>query len=126
MLEQKIAKIDCDTDTFLRELRLNVLVHRELCSKTDCVVAIDSKRRRPEEYLVRFRVWNYCIRLQEIARPFANQFSEESPVPFVWWPAPLCRTVPIHEAVVEHVGALAAVVLKKLRERTTKPQVVAE
>jgi len=56
MLEQKVAKVDCDTDTFPRELRLDVLVHRELSSKTDGVVAIDSERRWPDEYLVCFRV----------------------------------------------------------------------
>ncbi len=126
MLEQKVAKVNCEARTFLRELRLDVLIQRELCSKTDGVVAIDSEGRRPEEYLVCFGAWNYCTRLPQTARAFTDQFSKESPVPFVWRSAPLRRTVSVNEAVIEHIRSLTSVVLKESCKRTAEPQIVTE
>ena len=119
MLEQKVAKVDCETHTLFREPRLDVLVYRELGSKTHRVVAIDSEGRWPEKDLVCLSVRNYCIRLLKTSRAFANQFSEESPVPFVRCSSPLRWTVSVDEAVVEYIRTLAAVVLKELRERST-------
>src|SRR2546423_679598 len=122
MLEQQVAEIDCKTHTFLGELRLDVLVHRELCPKTDCVIPIDSEGGRPKKDLVCLSVGDSRTRLPETAGAYSNQFSEQSPVPLVRWSTPLRRTVSIDEAVVEHIRTLTSVMFKEPRERTAKPQ----
>src|ERR1700683_132142 len=121
MLEQQIAEIDCETHTFLLKLRLDVLVHRELCSKTHRVIVKNSKCRRAEENLVCLRVEDGNALFMKPARALANQFSEQSPVPFVRRSTPLRRTVSVDEAVIEYVWTLASVMLEEFRECTAKP-----
>ena len=73
---------------------------------------------------MRLRVghWNGC--LEEAIRAFANQFSEQSPVPLVRRSSPLGGPIAIHHAVVEHIGTLVAVVLIEPGVSAAEPDVM--
>jgi hypothetical protein len=126
MLEQQITEIDCEAHTFLLKLCLDVLVDGELCSKTHRVIVKNSKSRRAEKDLVCSGVGHGDIRLKKRARAFADQFCEESPIPFVRCSSPLRRAVSVDEAVVEDIRPLAAVVLEELCHCPAKPDVVTQ
>src|SRR5215467_3751722 len=106
MLKQQVAEIHCEPHTFMREVGTYGLIDRSLCPKTDGVVAIDAQQRRADKNLVSLSLWYGHSTRDKSVRMFANQFSEQPPIPFVRWPPPSRRAVTIYEAVVEHIGTL--------------------
>lgn len=124
MLKKQIAEVNREADMFLWKRRADVLINRKLSAKADGVVVKDSQSGWPEEYLVRLRVLYRNVCLEEAIRAFANQFAEQSPVPFVRRSSPLGRPIAVHQAVVEYIGTLVAVVLIEFGVCASKPNVV--
>jgi hypothetical protein len=114
MLKQQIAEVDREPQIFPGKLRAYIPVNRGLNAKADGVIAIDAQSRRTEKDLVRVCSGHSEAVLCEPLRAFAHQFSEQTPVPFVCFFAPLRRTVAIDKAVVEDVWTLVTVVLVKV------------
>ena len=124
MLKKQVAEVNREADMFLWKRRTDVLIDRKLSAETDGVVVKDSQSGWPEEYLVRLRVlyWNVC--LEEAIRAFANQFAEQSPVPFVRWSSPLGGPITVHQTVVEYIGAFVPVVFVEFGVCASKPNIV--
>src|SRR6267142_236044 len=63
--------------------------------------------------------------LNEAVGSFANKFCEKAPIPFVRRPAPLGRTVAVHQAIVEDIRPLRSGMVEEVRVCSAKPKVVA-
>src|ERR1700687_4129636 len=124
MLEQQIAEIDCEPHTLFRPHAPCVLINRELGAEADCVVAIDSKRRRTDEDLVRLGILHGHIRLSELIGTLTCKFGKKSPIPFVWRSSPLSRAISVDQAVVENVRTPVSIVFAEPGERASKPQIL--
>ena len=108
MLKQQITEVDRNANAFLWELGFDILVHRELRSEADGVVAINPQSRWTQKDLVCLGVCKQDVGLLDTARAFTNQFGEESPVPLVGRSTPLWRAITVHKTVVEHGRTLTS------------------
>jgi hypothetical protein len=76
MLEQQIAKIDCETYPLFGPHATNVPIYRELSTEADRIVPIDSENGRAKKKLVRLRVSQGGVFLHEPVGSLAYQFGK--------------------------------------------------
>jgi len=126
VLEEEVAEVQGKTNMLLGERGADILINRELCAEAHGVIVKNSECGRSDENLMSLGIGDRSIRLQESMGAFANQLTEEPPVPFIRRSAPFRWPITVNQTVVEHIRSLVSVVLIKFRTRPTKPDVVAE